>query len=681
MSFATSGTTSCGTTTSTTLSSHVSIPSSDDSSRSNLVPEDDNPLVPPSSDVSRTYCDGEETWAFFLAKAHDMAPGLWPVDSVNPYISLSDVPALPSSLPQAEFLYGRPMWEMRGCEAGQHDMWTSQLVPGRRVDVLLRISKPNRCDLVSKPASCYLGINSKVANSLAVLTLCWSYILSVRLLELQGRKVWYTKHRLWPRWIQERNKPAVYLDGASSALVRWLSGILCSDFGWRTEGKGLPPWAIVLSGDVLLATSDKPSTTPDAAPPNSDEATRLLVELCRLLNLGSDASGNGWESLPAYTAGFLAALMIPYYKEMRLRPQFPVPHLTVPRTSSFSARCEANIHQYARDLRYFMTLSMHPPSLGSALWSVFWQPDVECHLVSPWLRSVSVSLEPVMKALQLEILVKTFASRRPRVALWWLALFLLGDLSVVSWIRRYANKLTEKYAFASLSSPDPIFAAWTGTKQSFLDETPNLAGATPGKVSRADLLRFRFNFKLQESGSVTLAWRPFGLVDKFDVEVDLWPCLDAKCLRSYHSFLWYISQEPSWKSFPASFGFRQDTKRCVKHVHDDLDLHSSREEAHLACSPEMKLAPSKTCTLQMLSLSVEDAAGNRHIANAAMPNLHANRWLGSWGGLRTFETPLLQEDNAREEPTQFLLEWLERVQGESRRYQIEEASLVDKIQA
>lgn len=354
MLFAASDAAASGTTF-TTLSSHDSAPYSHGFPCSNLVPEDDDPLVPPYSDVSRTFHQGKDTWAFFLAKAHDMAPGLWPVDTMNPYITLSDIPALPSSLPHVEFLSGRPMWKMGGCEAGQHDMWSSQLVPGRRVDVLLRISKASRCDFVSKPASCYLGIHSKVTHSLALLTICWSYILSVRLLELQGRKVWYTRNRLWPQEIRGHEKAAVHLDGASSALVRWLSGILCSDFGWGTEGKGLPPWATVPSVKVLLGTYCKPPAVPDSEPPNSYEATKLLVELCRLLDLGADANGDGWESLPPYKAAFLAALMIPYYKERRLRPEFPVPHLDVSCASSFSAKSEADIIQYARDLRYFMT--------------------------------------------------------------------------------------------------------------------------------------------------------------------------------------------------------------------------------------------------------------------------------------------------------------------------------------
>ena len=694
MRFAASDTTSSGATSSTS-SSQDSWPSSHGLPCPNLVPEDDDPLIPSFVDVSRTFFEGKNTWAFFLEKAHDYAPGFWPVDTVNPYITLSDVPALPSSLPHTEFLSGRPMWQMSGCEAGQHDMWSSQLVPGRRLDMLLRVYKASRCDFILEPASCYLGVKPKVTNCLAILTICWSYILSVRLLELQGRKVWYTRNHIRLRNTQGRDTAAICLNGASPALVRWLSGILCSDFGWRTEGEGLPPWAIVPSVDVVLYTTHMPPAVIESEPPNSDEATTLLVELCRLFSLGVDSDGDECESLPAYRAAFLASLMIPYYKETRLRPQFPVPRLELPPNCSLDARSEADILQYAADLRYFMTLSMHPPSLGSVMWSIFWQPDVQCHLVSPWLKSALITLEPTLEDLQLEILVKTFASRRPTAALWWLALFLLGDLSAVSWIRRYANKLEEQYGCASLSSPDPIFAAWTGTKQSFFDQNSVSASESPETVSRADLLRFRFNFKLQENSAATLAWRPFGFVNKSDVEVDLWPCLEARCLRSYHSFVWYTrlgetdqfgSGEgencrdleeaetpdttlgsagviPSSGSNDFSFGFRQDTKRSIK-VRDDLELHGSIERPCLTCPLETKLAPSRICTLQMLSLSVQDAAGTRHTGHAVMPNVLEHQWLEAWGGLRTFETLAPLSCNTSKAVPQSLLEWLENVEEE-----------------
>jgi hypothetical protein len=41
-------------------------------------------------------------------------------------------------------------------------------------------------------------VNLKTVNSLAVLVLCWFYVLSGRLFEMQRRRIGYTKRRLWP---------------------------------------------------------------------------------------------------------------------------------------------------------------------------------------------------------------------------------------------------------------------------------------------------------------------------------------------------------------------------------------------------------------------------------------------------------------------------------------------------
>lgn len=649
--------------TSTTISSR-------ESSSSRLVGEEDDPLIPTASDACRTFHDGKATWEAFLSNAITMPPGLWPAGTLDPYITLSDVPGLPAELPRGDALRGRPRWHMHQCTRGtettradkQDNDWDPTIVYGRRVIFSLGNDDPIYCDIFPEAASCFLGNSSTTTDSLAVLTMCWSYILSVRFLEMQGREVRYSTHRLWPQPGEDPRRPLVYLDGASPALVRWLCAILCSNLGWCARGKGLPPWAACLTSDVRLAITSPVPRAGILSPPSSSEATELLLELCQLFDLGTDMDQNEeWESLPPYKAAFFAALMLPFYNFMDLRPQFPCPYLTTTKGNRFSSTHETNICQYVDDLRYFMTLSMHPPSLGSILWSIFWQPDVECNLVSPWLASVLDILEPTINERRLETLVKVFVSRRPKVAFWWLALFLLGDLSVVDWIRRYAGTQTEKYGFGSLSPPDPMVSAWTSSKQSFLDyERTTCYAAMSDLVSRADLLRCRFDFKLQDSASIALSWRPFGHLQKQDIEPDLWPCLETKCSRQYHSFIWYSKKRPYTTT--AGFGFRQDTGRVIKQVPDDLERRLSGDQCRWECQHDMKLAPSKMSTLTMMSFLVEDVAGGRHWANAAMPyDFRRHPWLHDWEGLDTMETgdtEALDADIAEKRPSWFLDEWM-----------------------
>ncbi|POR30955.1 Uncharacterized protein TPAR_08840 [Tolypocladium paradoxum] len=647
----------------------TSATSSHESTSARLVSEEDDPLIPTASDVCRTFHDGKATWEAFLSNAVTMPQGLWPAGTLDPYLTLSDVPGLPAELPRGNILHGRQRWHMRQCTRdtetartdNQDDEWDPTIVYGRRVLFSLGNDGPIYCDIVPEAASCFLGNNSTTTHSLAVLTMCWSYILSVRFLEMQGREVRYSTHRLWPWPGEDPRRHMIYLDGASPALVRWLCAILCSYHGWGVRDKGLlPPWAASLTTDVrfsIAAPAPAPTTNALSAP-SSFEATGLLLELCQLFGLGSGMDQNEeWELLPPYKAAFFAALMLPFYKSMDLRPQFPCPHLARTEGSNrFSSIDEKSLRQYVDDLRYFMTLSMHAPSLGSILWSVFWQPDVECNLVSPWFASALDTLEPIINERRLETLVKVFVSRRPRVAFWWLALFLLGDLSVVDWIRQHAETQTEKYGFGTLSPPDPMVSAWTGSKQSFLDyERTTCYPAISDLVSRADLLRCRFDFRLQDWTCTSLSWRPFGHLRKQDIEPDLWPWLETEYSRQYHSFIWHSKTRPN----TTGFGFRRDTGRDIKQVPDDLERRLG-DKCQGECQHDMKRAPSKKSTLTMISLLVTDFAGSRHWANAAMPfDFKQHPWLHDWEGLAIMEVRCKPDaDIADKRPSWFLDEWM-----------------------
>jgi len=80
------------------------------------------------------------------------------------------------------------------------------------------------------------------------------------------------------------------------------------------------------------------------------------------------------------------------------------------------------------------------------------------------------------------------------------------------------------------------------------------------------------------------------------------------------------------------------------------------------CLHDIKLAPSKEATLNMVSLLVEDTSGTRHWANAALavPDLHP--WMRHWEGLGVMESPnhkAADENFARKSPSWFLEEWME----------------------
>ena len=73
----------------------------------------------------------------------------------------------------------------------------------------------------------------------------------------------------------------------------------------------------------------------------------------------------------------MAALMLPFYRATGRRPQFTHSQLPPPGSHSTNEVDSVLIRQYVDDMPYFMTLSMHPWGLGSAVRSIFWFSDIE----------------------------------------------------------------------------------------------------------------------------------------------------------------------------------------------------------------------------------------------------------------------------------------------------------------
>ncbi|KAG5976925.1 hypothetical protein E4U55_007159 [Claviceps digitariae] len=610
-----------------------------------LVGQDDDVFIPASSDISQTFHDGLETWTFFLNKAQSFPPGHWPPGTLDPYMTLLNVPRLPDKIPYPAVLRGRPRWRLHMSESMPEatEPWDPSLVDGAGISLYLDADDPILCNVCSEAATPLLATIPGLTDSHAVLTMCWAYILSVRLIEMQQRQVVYTKHRLWPS--SESSDcaagPSVCVDGASPALVRWLSAILCPNvLGWSPkDGTPLPPWSACLSENTRLITRSGQAPFDDhMTAPTSSEAAHLLLELCQLYALNSDVSTReGQEettaTLPPCRAAFLAALVLPFYYCTKLSPQFPPPNMYPVQNqqrSSYTSR--ARVLKYLHHLPYFMTLSLYTPSIGCVMWSAFWQPDIDCNLVSPWLASIVQVLDPILASENnMEMFVKVVAVRRPRVAIWWLAVFLLGDVSTLGWFRRYAESLFEKRAFPTFSKPETVVSAWTGVEMSFLDRQPTKQYMSPDDlVTREDWLRCRLLFKLQEACFASLAWRPFGTVTKCDVEPELWPYLESEHRREYHSFAWHSGNQ----QLGMSFGFQQETAQPIEVAQDDLKRRRSATSCHAKCQHDIRLEPSKSMTLKMIYTLERNSVGDDHWTNCALPAasmLHP--WLKDYEGL------------------------------------------------
>ncbi|KND91545.1 hypothetical protein TOPH_03868 [Tolypocladium ophioglossoides CBS 100239] len=621
-----------------------------------LIGAEDDSLIPTTVDIQRVFQEGRETWTQFVNLAKSLPPNSVPAGLADPSVMLKDIPALPKKLPKRGILTGQPVWYISNPEhqdARQDGEWNSEHVRGQQKDFILSAPGPIECTMSSRPDFVYFGHASQSRDrppappeGVSLLTLCWSYIISARFAELKGMNLVYTSNFIRPRIsrrpLAKRDNIALRFESpVSHQFIRWLCAILAPKPGWCGEKGDTLPWAAFCSGDSRTRLSEDPTTGQfiisldqpisfgsNVPPPTSDQATDFLIELCTRDGLGPAKSSDGKaEVLSPPTAAFFAALAIPFYQHVKLRPQFPIPALK--RRKIDPAQLEP-LRQYVTDLRYYMTLSLHPRTLGSVIWSIFWQPEIECNLVSPWLSAIFSVIRPIIRSCNLALLAKTFAFRRPRVALWWLGIFLLGNPTPLNWIATYLETLEERFGFGSMAPPDVSAAAWVGSPQSFLDddmlrEYTNRTDLVP----RADILRIRHDLRLRDSASLPLSWRPFGSFSKSSVELELWPLLECGIPRRYLHWEWWVKADQGLVR-DTQLGFQKDTGRFTKDVPDRLEMVRASDHGVV---DDIKLIPSKNSTLRMMSYCLMDASGDRGADISAVVGSNSHRWLKGWRGL------------------------------------------------
>ncbi|KAI6775203.1 hypothetical protein HG530_001961 [Fusarium avenaceum] len=612
----------------------------------------DDPLIPKQLDIRRVFNNGRHTWQQLVSQALALPRGTFP-SGLDPSVMLQDMPPLPESVPAQGVLAGAPTWLVPDPEPdtqAEEDFDLSN-VTGTTKYFRLAYPSPIECLITSDPSACHYGNPTGTADApnapqgLAILTLCWSYILSTRLLQLQKRKIHFTDSCLHPVPINmvgnlTPNQILVHLPpGTSLRLVHWLCAILASRSGWAADDQegAYTPWDAQFTDDVqfVVATGGPVSIDTDAEPPTPAEATELLIEFCNLFGIGHEPCRSKDPSpLSPIKAAFLATLAIPFYRMAKLQPHLPRPLLTPRKTTPVDADQTADIHRYTEEARYYMTLSMHPYALGSVLWSIFWQPEIQCNLVSPWLAAIGSVIQPAFNHSDFEMLIKIFLLRRPRVAMWWHGLFLLGNSKILDFIQNYLTTLDEGCSYDTMSRPDIVTAAWTGAPQSYQDDASLVTYddlTTP--IPRTALLQHRHTLTLRDPWPLFYGWRPFGMVSKDAVEPDLYPWLERGHHREYRHWTWWSRDDASFQSSNHS-GYRKETNRFDSSVPDNLDLLTAPNDlSPLPSTIALPVAfePSRRATLQMINHSLGNIIGERSLSNAVIPKLkQTHPWLKDW---------------------------------------------------
>ncbi|ESZ90331.1 hypothetical protein SBOR_9287 [Sclerotinia borealis F-4128] len=269
------------------------------------------------------------------------------------------------------------------------------------------------------------------------------------------------------------------------------------------------------------------------------------------------------------------------------------------------------IRDYVNDLPYYMTLCLHPSTIGSVICSIFWEPGLDCNLVSAWFGAILEVLRPIIEAGDLEMLAKIFIVRRLKPALLWLGIWVMCDHAMLDMLTSYLEIHQERKYYGLWSSPDIEVAVWTGSKQSFLNE--NVSDTYEGiaeQVPRSDLVRHRFNFRLADFADLRFGWQVPGHVSKQQIEPELWPRLE----------IGYIQR-----------GFRHD-----KNVELDSET-ASETETETIYIPEgftckVGIRPSKDATFHIVGYGSTDAAGERSLEALVIPGIRQHPWMpGSRG--------------------------------------------------
>ena len=203
-----------------------------------LVGCDGDLLVPSTEQINGTFLKCQKLWRTYVAGADVLPSGCMPAPSLEVYNVIQDIPPLPQDLYKKRIITGRALWHVpspefhKGHRSSKHDdneVWNPEHVCGVEKTFYLWTDKPTKCRISSRPDFRHY-ISEDTPNGIAILTLCWSYILSARLLEMQKRRIQYSSTILSPLFTDniapQSSDITIHLGRASKELVRWLRAVL-----------------------------------------------------------------------------------------------------------------------------------------------------------------------------------------------------------------------------------------------------------------------------------------------------------------------------------------------------------------------------------------------------------------------------------------------------------------------
>ncbi|KAI0909663.1 hypothetical protein F4823DRAFT_593843 [Ustulina deusta] len=487
----------------------------------------DDPVTPCPRQISRVVAASTRLWQNISMQASTMC---MQHDSIR-LSNLANLPSIPDNLQGIRALSGQASWEFRSSRC----INPRKTRDGEKRQWMLTRDRPTLCS-ISKNTS--FNYSDSKSNGIAMLFFGWSYILCATLLKKQCVPIYYTTSEV-PR---SATRPAnqwvtVDIGNASEHEIQWWNALLTPGQGWLPVSGRQPVWAVGYTGNMKFRVTPEARKSPKSRfydPPSGTQAAEFLSRFASLYNLESQAP-----------LALSMALTLPLHNETNSIVKLPKPLLV--RKSTQSTIPSSIITTECNNLSRYMTLSSNPTFLSSALWAVFWEPGIDCNLVSPWCDPIIDVVEPLIEDGDLESLGHVLALRQPNIAPLWYGIAACGQTKTVRAIVPFLKTLHTPMP----SRPIPEVAAWTRSPQSFMD----LGGSGPyirenGLVAREDVWRLRHElWDLAPEGlyfkqSPTSPWQPFGSMAVNELELSVRS--HVECQRHswvYARWSWFLDSE------------------------------------------------------------------------------------------------------------------------------------------
>ncbi|KIA75648.1 hypothetical protein HK57_00580 [Aspergillus ustus] len=376
-------------------------------------------------------------------------------------------------------------------------------------------------------------------NYISVLYFAWAYILSARWVELHSRspdhkgRINYKMQGISvaESQLHQRTDVEIYLGDASEEEVLWWRNILSPDDCWEAttaynDHVYFSPWS-VSAKEAGLLVAFKDSTIDmlwrtSIVPPSSAAALKYLERFCIHHRLYAQCS--------VALAGVLY-ISFPRGRGVSLPLPKQVPRSVRAKSDGADSNSIANlIKAHGEMLPRYMTLSCNIWGLHSLLQSTFFNPDIECNLVSAWLNPAFAVLNSVPPTDRITPVI-VLANRQPRLGILWLGAFLVNvDQSVLRDTRN------------GMVALDLATSAWTNTPRTFL--TSPMGSNDGTSISRDDECRLLFisSSECHERPPIW-PWKPFGSTHLRDTELAVQEharCAATHCLE-YESWEWMLA--------------------------------------------------------------------------------------------------------------------------------------------